>query len=238
MNAGLRLFVFYEKGTWLSGRITALKVQKRNPQRVNIYLDGVFVFGLARITAAWLQVGQELSDEKIAELLSADGSEVAFQKALRFLENRPRAEAEVRRRLREHKIPDEVIDPVIERLRRGGLIDDARFAKEWVENRSTFRPRGRRALAMEMRQRGLPGETIQEAITDVDEDALALQAARKQARKLQDLEWLDFRRKLSSFLARRGFSYATIAPVVTQTWTELEKPDPYSDDIEDYEVNS
>lgn len=232
------MFAFYWEGIRLSGRITALKVQKRNPQRVNVYLDGVFAFGLARITAAWLQVGQELADEKISELLASDGAEVAFQKALHYLDYRPRAEAEVRRRLHEHQISDEVIDPVIERLRQNGLIDDARFAKEWVENRSTFRPRGRRALAMEMRQRGLPGEAIQEAITDVDEDALALQAARKQARKLHDLEWLDFRRKLSSFLARRGFTYATIAPVVTQTWNELDKPETNLDDFEDYEVNS
>ena len=221
----------------MSGRITALKVQKRNPQRVNVYLDGVFAFGLARITAAWLQVGQELSDEKITQLLGSDGAEVGFQKALRFLENRPRAEAEVRRRLHEHQIPDEVIDPVIERLRRGGLIDDARFAKEWVENRSTFRPRGRRALTMEMRQRGVPGEAIQQAVAELDEDALALQAARKQARKLQTLEWPDFRRKLSSFLVRRGFNYATIAPVVTQTWKELENPGANLDEEEDYEVN-
>ena len=218
--------------------MTALRVPKRKPQRVNVYLDGAFAFGLARITAAWLQVGQELSDEKITELLATDGTEVAFQKALRYLEYRPRAEAEVRRRLREHQIPDEVIDPVIERLRNSSLIDDARFAKEWVDNRSTFRPRGRRALEMEMRQRGLPGEAIQEAITDLDENALALQAARKQVRKLQNLEWLDFRRKLSSFLARRGFNYATIAPVVTQTWNELEKPGANVDDLENYEVNS
>ncbi len=221
----------------MSGRITALKVQKRNPQRVNVYLDGVFAFGLARITAAWLQVGQELSDEKISQLLGSDGAEVGFQKALRFLENRPRAEAEVRRRLHEHHIPDDVIDPVIERLRSSGMIDDARFAKEWVENRSTFRPRGRRALTMEMRQRGVPGEAIQQAVAELDEDALALQAARKQARKLQTLEWPDFRRKLSSFLARRGFSYATIAPVVTQTWKELENPGANLDEDEDYEVN-
>jgi regulatory protein len=90
---------------------------------------------------------------------------------------------------------------------------------------------------MEMRQRGVPGEAIQQAVAELDEDALALQAARKQARKLQTLEWPDFRRKLSSFLARRGFSYATIAPVVTQTWKELENPGANLDEDEDYEVN-
>lgn len=225
------MFAFYREGTRLSGRITALKIQKRNPQRVNVYLDGAYAFGLARITAAWLQVGQELSDEKISDMLASDGIEVAFQKALRFLENRPRAEAEVWRRLREHQISDEAILPVIERLRSSGLINDTRFAQEWVENRSTFRPRGRRALAMEMRQRGIPGETIDEAIADIDEEALALQAARKQARKLHDLEWQDFRRKLSSFLARRGFSYATIAPVVIRIWKELQNPETNLDDI-------
>lgn len=222
----------------MSGRITALKVQRRNPQRVNVHLDGIYAFGLARITAAWLQVGQELSDQKITELLTKDSAEVAFQKALRFLENRPRAEAEVRRRLHEHQIPDEAIDPVIERLRNNGLVDDARFAKEWVDNRSTFRPRSRRALIQEMRQRGVPAETIQEAVADIDEDALALQAARKQARKLHNLEWLDFRRKLSGFLARRGFNYATIAPVVTQTWNELNQSETNLDDFENYEVYS
>lgn len=226
------MFDVYWEGTRLSGQITALKIQKRNPQRVNVYLDGTFAFGLARITAAWLQVGQELSDEKISSLLASDGVEVAFQKAIRFLNNRPRAEAEVWRRLREHQIPDEAILPAIERLRSSGLINDTQFAKDWVENRSTFRPRGCRALAMEMRQRGIPGETIQEAIADIDEEALALQAARKQARKLQGVEWLDFRRKLSSFLSRRGFSYATIAPVVIRIWKELENPETNFDDTE------
>ena len=46
-------------------KITALKAQKRNPNRINVYLDGIFAFGLARVVAAWLQVGQTLSDEKI-----------------------------------------------------------------------------------------------------------------------------------------------------------------------------
>lgn len=201
-----------------------------------MYLDGEFVLGLARITAAWLQVGQELSDEKISQLQAEDNREVAFQKALRFLEHRPRSETEIRRRLQEHQMDDEVISHTIERLRRGGLVDDERFAQNWVENRSEFRPRSRRALAIELRQRGLPTEAIDQALDDVDEPALALQAARKQARKLQKLEWVDYRRKLSSFLARRGFSYAIVAPVVKQTWDELEKPEP---DFEEYdEVSS
>ena len=52
----------------MNHRITAIQAQKRNPQRVSVFLDGEFAFGLSRIVAAWLAVGQEISDEKIALL--------------------------------------------------------------------------------------------------------------------------------------------------------------------------
>ncbi len=201
-------------------KITALKVQKRNPNRVNVYLDGEFAFGLARIVAAWLKVGQTLSEEKIAALLAQDAEEVAYQRALRFLSLRPRSEAEVRRNLEKHQVSAEVIDQVLARLRRSGLVDDTAFARLWVENRVTFRPRGARALRQELRQRGVPDPIIQQALTDLDEDVLAEQAARKYVHKVSDLSWPEFRRKLGGFLARRGFNYDVIAPVVERLWAE------------------
>jgi hypothetical protein len=59
-------------------KITAIAIQKRNRERVNIYLDGEYAFGLARIVAAWLQVGQFLSEEKIVDLQSEDGQESVY----------------------------------------------------------------------------------------------------------------------------------------------------------------
>ena len=64
-------FVLYMMGR----KVTALKKQKRNAQRINVYLDGEFAFGLSRYAAAWLQVGQELSPEKIQELQEVDAQE-------------------------------------------------------------------------------------------------------------------------------------------------------------------
>ncbi len=203
------------------GTVTALKVQKRNPQRVNVYLDGEFAFGLARITAAWLHIGQELSAEKIAQLQSEDAREVGYQQALRLLSYRPRASAEVRRNLEKHAMPAEVIEDVLARLQRAGLLDDSRFAQAWVENRSEFRPRGRRALAVEMRQRGLDDESIQQALAEVDEEALADQAASKQSRRLAGLDETAFKHKLSGFLARRGFGYAVIRDTVDRHWNKI-----------------
>ena len=90
-------------------KITGLKVQKRNKDRVNVYLDGEYAFGISRIVAAWLRNGQELSEEKIAELKAQDNVEVALQRALNYLSYRPRSEQEVRQNLKKHKYHEGVI---------------------------------------------------------------------------------------------------------------------------------
>jgi regulatory protein len=202
-------------------KITALVVQKKNPNRVTVHLDGEFAFGLARIVAAWLRVGQEFSEEKIEQLKAEDARERAFQQAMLFLSYRARSESEIRKNLRKHEIPEAVIEQTLERLRQDGLANDSQFASAWVENRNAFRPRSRRMMAMELKQKGIDQEAIQSAIETVDDEAAAYEAALKKAPRFQTLEWNDFRRKLSEFLARRGFSYATIAPVVTRIWNEM-----------------
>jgi regulatory protein len=206
-------------------KITAIQVQRNNPNRVNVYLDGEFAFGLARIVAAWLQVGQILDEGKIAELQAEDSRERAMQQALLFLSYRARSENEIRKNLSKHEIPDAVIEETLERLRREGFADDKKFASAWVENRSTFRPRGRRALALELRQKGIDDHTIESALEGIDDEALAYEAGQKKARKLalslsKGQEWTEFRKKMSEFLARRGFSYSVIAPIVKRLWNE------------------
>jgi len=202
-------------------KITALKTQKRNRQRINVYLDGEFAFGLSRITAAWLEVGQELSNEKIQELQAADEIEVAYQRAFKYLNYRPRSENEIWDNLRKHETPDEVIGDVIDRLHRNKLVNDVDFAQQWVENRSEFRPRGRRALSMELRRKGISTDIIDQVLQDIDEDELAYQAAVKQSRKYRLQDWEAYRVKMISFLARRGFNYEVARPVVEKVWKEV-----------------
>lgn len=202
-------------------KVTALKLQRKNKDRVNVYLDGEFAFGCARIVAAWLRTGQELSDEKIAELKAQDNVEVALQRALNFLSYRPRSEEEVRRNLIKHGYDEPIIEEILSRLRRGKLVDDENFADLWVENRSEFRPRGGRMLRQELRQKGINDQVINAVLTDLDEDELALKAARKKARRYRHLEWMDFRKKMSGFLARRGFNYGIISDVLPKVWEEI-----------------
>lgn len=187
---------------------------------MNVYLDGEFAFGLSRMTAAWLEVGKELDMDQIIELQSDDEVEVAYQKALNYLSYRPRSERELMDNLSKHNFSEDVTQKVIERLGRQGLVDDRAFAQTWVENRSDFKPRGRRALRMELHQKGIERDLIDSVLEDIDEDTLAYEAAMKQIRKYRSLDWEDYRRKMIGFLARRGFNYGIANEVAKRVWSE------------------
>ena len=206
--------------------ISAIESQQKDPQRVNIYLDGKFAFGLALITAGWLKVGQELSEEKIASLQAEDANEMAYQKALHYLSYRPRSLMEVRQNLLKRNIPATIVETALKRLEAARLVNDQEFARAWIENRNTFRPRSRMALRAELRRKGISDEVAEPVLEEeVDDQALAFAAARKYAPRLRDLTWFEFRQKLSGFLARRGFSYTTLSPVVSEVWKETRMAD-------------
>jgi regulatory protein len=201
-------------------KVTSLKIQARNKARVNVYLDGKFAFGLAKIVAARLALGQELTDGDVARLKATDDIEASYERALRFLGPRPRSETEVRRRLKEKGVEPDTIDEVVARLNRAGLVNDQAFASYWVENRGTFRPRSSRVLRMELKQKGVSEDVLREALSSTNDEEAAYTVAAKRARRLAGLEKQDFRRKLGEFLARRGFGYDTIEPVVERVWQE------------------
>ncbi|MBN1538064.1 MAG: RecX family transcriptional regulator [Anaerolineales bacterium] len=201
--------------------ITALQAQTKNQDRINVFLDGQFAFGLSRIVAAWLKIGQSLTDEKIESLIAADEREIAYQRALRFIAIRQRSSSELRAQLTKHKTPPELIEETISRLQNNHLINDEMFAQAWVENRTEFKPRSRRALSIELRQKGVSDEIIDQALENIDDNKLALKTAMKHGRKLANLDWIEFRKKMLGHLARRGFNYELSSTAVAQTWEEL-----------------
>jgi regulatory protein len=194
----------------MAGRITALEPQKRAKDRVSVYLDGEFAFGLAVLVAADLRVGTWLSDGQIAELQAADGIEKAHNRALDYLTYRPRSEAELRAYLTEKGCSEGVVEEVMARLARVGLIDDEGFAQYWRDNRARFRPRGSRMLRYELGQKGVASEVIDSALEEYDEVAAVRRVAQEQARRLGNLPPDVARRRLFERLARRGFSYDLI----------------------------
>jgi len=207
----------------MTGKITALKYQKKNPDRVNVYLDGHFAFGLSAILAASLKLGEFLSEAQVESLRNRDDAEVAYNRALNYLSYRPRSKAEVRTYLQRRSMPDTLIETVMERLVRAGLLDDEAFARFWVENRERFRPKGVRALRYELRSKGIGDEIAERILATVDVSASAYEAASKKARQLSHLDQQTFERKLVDYLARRGFDYEIAQEIAQRSWRELKE---------------
>jgi regulatory protein len=205
----------------MEGQITALRVQRRNRNRVSVYLDGRFALGLPAIVAAMLKVGQYLSDSEIADLEDEGAVEEAYNLALNYLSYRPRSRAEIVGYLQGRSLAENQIEAVSHRLERAGLLDDQAFARFWVENRERFRPRGPRALRYELRGKGVSEAIIDEAVTTVDFAGSAYRAAAKKAQHWRHLEPLDFTKKVVDYLARRGFAYGVAREVAERHWREL-----------------
>jgi regulatory protein len=205
----------------VDGRITALKLQRRNTGRVNIYVDGAFAFALRKSVASRLRLGEAVDDQRIAELKALEAEEQAYQRALRWLARRARSEHEVRRRLLERGCQEASAARVIERLKQVGLLDDQAFARAWIEDRMAFRPRSAFALRRELEAKGLPAQVIQEALKRLDEDAALEAAAARAARRYRHLSQDLFRQRMTAYLQRRGFQFHAISSVIDRLQAAL-----------------
>lgn len=198
----------------MEGKITALREQKRNEDRVNVYVDGEYAFSLGAQLALELQEGIFLTAEKVQELQRRDSFANAHKKVLDYLAYRPRSWKELSDYLLGKRVPQRIVEEVLGSLAREGLVDDLAFARYWVENRERFRPRSRAMLRYELRRKGLDEEVISEALATVDEEESAHRAAHQRASRYIRLDERSFRQKMSQFLRRRGFTYQLIREVV------------------------
>jgi regulatory protein len=142
---------------------------------------------------------------------------------LNYLSYSPSSEAELHSHLLESDFAETTVDEVLHRLREVGLVDDEAFARYWVDNRARFRPRGKRMLVQELRQKDVALDVIETALTEYDEVAAAQHVAEEQARRLAHLPPEVFRRRLWDRLMRRGFSPDIIHEVLaTQPFFHLD----------------
>jgi len=141
--------------------ISDIQTQKKDPKRVNVYLDGEFAFGVSKVVAAWLKIGQMLPEEKIESLRNEEEIETAYLKSLHFVSYRPRTTFEIRKNLLGKDYPEPIIDAVLERLSENHLVDDLEFARNWIANRQELHPRSQLILTLELRRKGISDELIQ-----------------------------------------------------------------------------
>ena len=211
--------------------ITDLKQGVKNPERVNMFISGKFAFSLdvAQVVDFKLKVGQELSEEEIAELRKASEFGKLYQRTLEWALMRPRSEREVRDYLLRRKIkrfssdalapvvvqgssenPFDFSEEIINRLVAKGYVDDRKFAEFWVENRFVKKGVSRKRLGMELMKKGVAKEIIEEVLeARSDEEEIRKVIAKKRAK-------YNTQEKLMAYLARQGFSYDLVRQVMEE----------------------
>ncbi len=138
-----------------------------------------------------------------------DPAATARDVCYRLLAGRDRTRTELEQALRRKEIPDEVIESVLAKFDKAGLIDDEAFAATWVRTRHANQGLGKRAIAMELRRKGVDDDVVAEAVAAVDDDAEVERAGQLVRRKLGAMRTLETQvkiRRLVAMLARRGYS--------------------------------
>ena len=198
--------------------ITSIKQQK-NKNRVNVYLDDVFGFGidLDNFALLNLRVNQEYSQEEIEKIIKKAEFQKTYDKLLRFAMVRPRSEKEVVDYFRRKKIHESMHEEMIKKLKHLDLLNDLAFAKWWIDQRINFKNKSKRVIQMELRAKGIDKNTIDDAFgeTVIDEEKMARELIEKKMYKWKGLELREARQKMSQYLVGKGFGWDVIQKVVT-----------------------
>ncbi|MGA3291780.1 MAG: RecX family transcriptional regulator [Candidatus Microgenomates bacterium] len=199
--------------------ITSIKQQK-NKDRVNVYLDDKFGFGidLDNFVLLHLKVNQELTEQEIEEIVKKAEFQKTLDKLLRFAMVRPRSEKEIRDYFRRKKVHESLHEKLFEKLMHFELLDDDKFAEWWVEQRTNFKPKPKRILIQELRIKGIDKEIIDKVLGEevVDEEKIARDLIEKRAYKWEGLPPREARQKISQYLAGKGFNWDVIEKVVAK----------------------
>lgn len=199
--------------------ITSIKQQK-NKDRVNVYFDDKFGFGidLDNFVLLHLKVDQELTEKEIEDIVKKAEFQKTLDKLLRFAMVRPRSEKEVTDYFRRKKVHESLQDKLLEKLKHLELLDDEKFAKWWVEQRQAFRPKPKRILDQELRIKGVNKEIIQKTLGEenVDEEKMARELIEKKSYKWKNLPTREAHQKMSQYLAGKGFGWDIIEKVLSK----------------------
>ena len=199
--------------------VTSITAAPRRTGRFDVAVNGAHVatLSLEAIERLRLAVGVAV-DERLDAALSRETSIVStYDRALNMIALRARSAAELRRLLvRKGESPD-YVDVAIDRLLRAGFLDDASFARQFARSKAVGAGLSRRRIQQELARRGVARDVADAAVAEafseeqVDEEGTLERVARKKLKSLEGLDASVQRRRLYSFLARRGYDTDDIA---------------------------
>lgn len=213
-------------------KITAITIQQKDPNRVNVMVDGKFRFSLDvfQVGDLGIKVGKEYTDSELNDLETESQFGKLYARALEYCFMRPHSSREVRdylyrktrttkfrsRRTGELKerpgVSQVVTDRVFDRLLEKGYIDDEKFTRFWVENRNLSKGASKRKLQAELSAKGVDRVIVDKYISEsdrTDADELQKIIAKKRARYPDD-------QKFMQYLARQGFGFDDIKSALSE----------------------
>lgn len=159
----------------------------------------------------------------------ADPHDVARTIVLRQLTMAPRSRKQLADKLRQRGCDDEIAEQVLDRMQDVGLIDDAAYAGMLVRSQQASRGLAKRALAQELRRKGVDDELVREQLDDIDEDGERDRARALVTKKLRSMHGLDAQvqtRRLAGMLARKGYTSSVSWSVIREAIADAPEHQP------------
>ncbi|MFR1566165.1 MAG: hypothetical protein ACLSUT_06975 [Christensenellales bacterium] len=190
------------------GRITEVVPQKKNKNRVSVYIDGQFVLGLDALTALknHVEPGAEISEERLEEIQLESEAGGAFDRAVKLVSFRPRTKAELKRFLADKGYAQAVVSSVMDKLAEYGFCDDFKFCRDYA---SAYSARaGINKIRADLMRLGAERDAIDSALEEIDsQEDEAFAAAERYIRTHGRFDMI----KLKNHLYARGFTRSDIA---------------------------
>jgi regulatory protein len=205
--------------------ITQLQAQKKNNERVNLFVDGVFFCGLGidDVVKNNIVVNMSVTEEFLSNLLCQSGENDMYNKTLMYILKRPRTENEIKRYLstKKHISPD-MTTRIIDRLKTQSYINDEAYARMFTAQKHLRA--SVRAIKQKLRQKGIRVDLIDQSTAEIgDQDELCKTLAEKYMRNRENIQLNQ--QKLYRFLVLKGFNYDTISAIVDDFKTRAPDPD-------------
>lgn len=210
-------------------KVTQLSSQKRDPSRVNLYIDEEFFCGLSLDSVAKFELysGREIDDKELAEILVDELKSRFAQRAMSYISRAIKTEYQMRRYLKTLSIKkkgtwykdieddqlEEIFNEIITKLKGYGYLDDEEFASQFINSRIRSKPRGKRVLVSELMSKGIDKELAKRKVDElVDDEYDVLKRVYEKKYKGDKITIRD--NKKIDFLKRKGFDWDLIKQLI------------------------
>ncbi len=199
--------------------ITALDVQKKNSRRVSVFVDGEYSFSVfdELVHVYHLEIGKDVNTIDLKALAEEDEYKRAFSRAIKNLSRSEKSQKQIFDLLTQNEFCEDIIKRVILRLLELDYLSDERLAKDFVARSNSL---GLRAIKAKLKQKGISDEIINNVLSCTDETDSAIELAKKLMQKHSALDNFKRKKKVSDFLARRGYSWDTISYAISRAEEE------------------